>query len=141
MPTNYTERTRVAIAVTDGSANLLFVRALGAGEFLSGLNALTAAALLTITHGLGATPRRVNVLLMNYTAEQNYTPGMLLDPGAFNFTNSGAQHTGYVTQAGPTTALLRFQATSPVLILPNWTTGATFALTATSWRLLVGASL
>jgi hypothetical protein len=98
---------------------------------------ITAAGLLTLPHGLASTPHHIHFVLVNVTAELNYTTGQILPLDGFAQGNN--QGISCVPDA--TNLVLRYGSSATVFSIMNKTTGAISNITPANWKLRVYASL
>jgi hypothetical protein len=101
--------------------------------------AIVAAGAVTLTHGLGATPKLAQGYLVCVTAEQGYSIGDVV-PVAFNSNSSAnTDGLGVVARLTSTQILLRYGITTAVFIVLNATTGAIVSITPANWTFRVRA--
>lgn len=99
---------------------------------------ITAGALITLAHGLGAKPKLISLELVCKAAEHGYSVGDCItvpsQAGGYSTSNYGC-----TTRLDATNINLRFgsQVTATFLILNS--SGTNFGATNTNWRLIVRA--
>ena len=104
-------------------------------DYDSGDQTITAAALLTLSHGMSSAPKLVVLKLKCTTADAGYAINDEVEANvAMNAQTSGGGQSVYSTSS---TIYVRFS--TAVYQIPHKTTGAPTNLLATSWRLLVRA--
>jgi hypothetical protein len=103
-------------------------------SYTSSDQTLTAGGSLSLSHGLGAVPKIVTLLLVCQTADEGYSPGdlYLLEPGAQGVTDNGIGITLDSTNIG-----IRFGATSNSFRIINKSNGLDHQATQSSWKLRV----
>ena len=106
-------------------------------RFTSADQTITAAALLTIAHGLGVIPLMVRVKIRCTTAELGYSIG---DELLVGFGPEDSTGYGIAVVADATNIRIRFSSTAGALAVINFSSGATAsAITTTSWVLVAMA--
>ena len=114
--------------VTPGGlkAALLFSNGFESAEQAVTGNVISAA------HGLGATPKLMEVILRNKTAEGNYSVGDEVSILEMNNGTSGTQAWVNATTVGVTISTATLQ-------ILNKTTGAQFSITTADWKIVLRA--
>ena len=142
----------IAEFVSEGSGNwrcVDYTRASGSSltqqfttTYDSGDQTITAAGLLTLTHGLGKKPFGVQLKLKCTTAERGYAIGDEIEIAA-GFTDSAATSRGasvYTQSSDATTTLyVRYGSNANTFNLLDKGTGAISNITNANWRLIVKA--
>lgn len=117
-----------------GSGDVPFPTTLFSAVYTSADQTLTAAGLLTLAHGLGATPTLIQLFLKCSTANASHSVGDMV-PVAMSTSNIGPLCT---LTFDSTNVSVRF-ASVLNLTLPDKTSGSATALTSASWKLVVRA--
>lgn len=107
--------------------------------FTSAAQTITAAGLLTIAHGLSATPTMFQASLVNVTAEGGWTTG---NETAINISQqdaAGSSARGAQVYADATNVYVRFGSAANTFGLFNKTTGSEFYTTNANWTYKIRA--
>lgn len=105
--------------------------------YVSSEQSITAAGLLTLAHGLGATPSDVRLKLICKTAEHGYA---INDEIWVDQNQSGGGYTTvHAVYANATNVYVRFANSANAFIYAHKTTGASVFLTNANWKLIVRA--
>jgi len=108
--------------------------------FTSSAQTITSAGLLTLAHGLGATPTRFSGRLECQTTEAGWAVNDIAYCDIFN--NSDATTTAVnAIYADATNVYFVYSSTATVFQLPNKSTGTRNRLTNSKWKLIIGARL
>lgn len=120
---------------TQAAFNALPVRS----EYVSPQQTITAGALLTLAHGLGAVPRLVSLTLVCVTADAGYSVGDEVEIVTTNGVDTNASTRGLSLRKNATNLFIRFntQAT-PLTVIPS-AGGANVTITIANWRLVARA--
>lgn len=110
---------------------------LGARSYTSAEQTITTSGLLTLAHGLGATPTRFSFRLKCQTAEAGWSIGNEM---MAEMSPSGASKINSV-YADATNVFVRYSDQASCFNGANKSTGAAVALTNANWKLIVRADL
>lgn len=118
---------------TDGSKNLSFVSiptTLFTASYTSADQSITYGTAVSLTHGLGAVPKIVNLYMVCQTADGGYSPGDIIQisPGDDNTT-------GLALYSTSTNITYRFSAAA--FAYPQKTSGNGFNPVAANWKVRV----
>lgn len=134
-------------AVTyDGTDFVLGGSALGGGAFAaeydSGEQTITAGGTLSLSHGLGAIPTLVQLVLRCKTAEIGYSVGdeLIVNNHAMYNTSSGTGSVGNSVVKTSSAVVVRFGANGYDILHKSTGAGGN-AITAGNWKLIVKAWL
>jgi hypothetical protein len=105
--------------------------------YVSSNQTITSAGLLTLAHGLGQAPKIVFLELVCATAEGGFSVNDVTTIGVNGTTNGQNRASSVYYDA--TNVYVRYSSTAGVFSAADKGTGATIALTNTSWRLRVRA--
>jgi hypothetical protein len=108
-----------------------------AGYYESPQQTITAAGPLTLAHGLGRKPISIETILICTVAEGGYSIGNEVPTPIHQ--DDGAAQRGCAIDPDTANLNLRYSNNANVYIIPNKTTGARFAITLASWRLIIRA--
>lgn len=97
---------------------------------------ITAAGTLTLTHGLGAAPKLLRVVLKCTTAEAGYAVN---DEVEHFLLNPATADRGVSLVPNATTIVVRYGAAAATFTVLNKTTGVAAAITNANWRMIVRA--
>lgn len=113
------------------------------GETASSPQAIPAnGSQVTISHGLGSTPRRVRWVLINVTPEFGYTAGMEIDVQQLLESNADNEYSSFATAANTTQLVAtRSNLGASTLVTTRLDDGTACALTSGSWQIKVYYSL
>lgn len=102
----------------------------------SGLQTITSAGLLNLTHGLGGAPFGVQIILECQSADNGYSTGdrLIYSPGSDSGTSTGMAVVITSTQVN-----IRFANGATPLNANNYGTGTPANLTNANWRVIVRA--
>ena len=104
-------------------------------EYISPEQTITTSGLLTLTHGLGAIPKLVDLTLICKVAEAGFAIG---DEVKISQAYDGnGRHSAIL--CGATTIRVRYGNSASVFATADFTSGALAALTNANWRLIVRA--
>lgn len=135
--------TAAAGTNTTQAASTAFVRNEIANHwYASAQQSIVSAGLVTLSHGLGAMPKIVNLELVCLVAENGYSVGDVVEQ-AWATPNQGSSPTGQgasVTKTS-TTIEIRYGAFTTVFPGLNKSTGALANFTNANWALVVRAML
>ncbi|CDZ55063.1 hypothetical protein [Neorhizobium galegae] len=106
--------------------------------FVSTQQVITSGGLLTLAHGLSATPTIFQFDLVCATTEANYSPPNVVPLVGMDM---GDTSRGAAVTADATNIYVRYGSAASVFVLPNKTTGTGAALTNGNWRLIVRAKV
>lgn len=137
-------------ALAPGTAGQ-FLRSAGAGADPTWLNppntrltqtaqqTITQAGALTIAHGLGSIPTRIDAFLVNVTGEGGFSSGNIV-PISVTSGGVGASARGMAVVLDATNINIRFANQTSVYSMPNFGSGADFPITNANWKvfLIVG---
>lgn len=123
------------ILTSDGSGNWFFK---GSVSYESVDITLAAAALSTLTHGLGKFPDVVLIYLVNRIAEGGYSVGDYLDYNP-NLYGGGGGGIGIHALVPALATIAYRQASIAGWAIANKTTGVPFNITAADWKIRVKA--
>lgn len=107
-------------------------------EYVSAQQTITSAGLLTLPHGLGLTPKRVEFDLVCAAAENGWSVGDRVLSVSPHQADSVANRSNAI-YADSTNVYVRFTAAANCFTLANKSTGVNAALTNANWRLVVRA--
>lgn len=107
--------------------------------FTSSNQTITSAGLLTLAHGLGASPELIQLRLKCLTAEFNYSIGDEVIINNNENDNGTTTNTGVSVVVDATNLVIRFGSNANVYIVQNKTTGAAAFLTNANWALIAKA--
>lgn len=108
-------------------------------EFVSALQACTAAALSTIAHGLGVVPKTIDFEIECVsTGEYNWSVGDVLKVGA-GWNADLANNRGFAIYADATNVYVRMGSGAAPLTIINKTTGAAAGITVARWNFRIRA--
>lgn len=114
---------------------------LGAADYDSGNQTITAAGLLTLAHSLGEVPVLIKAYLVCTTTQANWAVNDEYDLSAHMPQNATTLGTGAAIYYDSTNIYVRFGSNSNTFIGLNKTTGAYANFTNSSWRLVIRAWL
>lgn len=106
--------------------------------FSSSQQVITPAGALTLAHGLGAIPALIKSYIVCQTGELGYTAGDIV-PVPENGSDFTASGTGYTVVPDATNLNVRYGNHASVFAIVRKDTGASAAITAANWKLLVRA--
>jgi hypothetical protein len=131
------QKALIGMAYTDASSNILCVLPIGAGEFLSAPQAMTANGSLTLTHGLSIRPANISFSMLCITAQATWVAGDIRQSES-GLLWGGAAHAGWDSYATTSVVNVRFHVTNVGLLVDRSSGGAVFA-TPANWLLIVRA--
>jgi len=108
-----------------------------AAVFVSAQYTITNGGLLTIPHGLGATPTVIVAYVVNIVAEDGYSVGDIIEQPNLANLGGAAQGWGVVCKADATNIYCRIGASGMANI--NWTNGDGGPITSANWKLFFRA--
>lgn len=109
-------------------------------RFVSSNQAITSAGTLTIAHGLGITPYRVDPFLYCETAEYGFSIGDVITASTSEYSR-GVAGRGMAITWDSTNIYVRYGNSAQVFEVVRKDTGASVALTNANWKLRLGAIL
>lgn len=104
-------------------------------EFISAEQTITTGGALTIAHGLTGTPKLVQALLRNKTAELNYSIGDEIDMAAINSGTDSMIQWGWATYISGSNVKVAFGNTG--MVVPNAVGGVRSNITNGNWKLII----
>lgn len=109
-------------------------------EYVSPEQVITSAGSLTLAHGLGVLPKLYRTSIICKTAEQNYSPGDVVEVGGFaDVTDTGSFTKGVAIFSDSDNIGIRYVSSASAFQVINKTTGASAQVTNANWRLVVRA--
>lgn len=111
-------------------------RSVFTAEYVSPEQVITSAGTLTLTHGLGQTPKLLRVTIICKTAEGNYAVN---DEVEWGIQGDSGNNRGVVLVPSPTTIFVRYSDPASVFAIPTKTAGTILGLTNGNWRMIVRA--
>ena len=108
-------------------------------EYVSPEQAISAAGLLTLSHGLGVVPKQCTGELVCKTAEFGYSIGQVINCNLTLTSTSALDNKGISMAKDATNLTGRFGSNVSAFGAHNFTTGAGVDLTNANWRLIVRA--
>jgi len=108
-------------------------------SFISAEQAITAAGLLTLAHGLNDVPVIVIIELVCKIDEDGYVAGDIVDYDSSNQHDGTAGDKGISVVKDATNVKIRFGSDAMSMKLLNFTTGNGTAITNSKWKLVVKA--
>lgn len=109
-------------------------------RFVSSNQAITSAGTLTIAHGLGITPYRVDPFLYCETAEYGFSIGDVITASTSEYSR-GVAGRGMAITWDSTNIYVRYGNWTQVFEVVRKDTGVSVALTNANWKLRLGAIL
>lgn len=106
-------------------------------EFTSAQQNISGGALISMAHGLDATPKIVSTFLVCTIAEHGYSVGDTI--GFFFPAAATASNDNGVLIVDSTNVAIRFGSSTNPIMSNNKTTGAQVRLTQSSWKIIVRA--
>lgn len=107
-------------------------------RFVSAQQSYSAAALLTIPHGLGVAPDQVYLTLVCLTAEAGYSPGDIIHLGSIHRYDGVSR--GVSVWCDATNINARIGSDTTTMVVLEKTTGVGTNITAANWRLVFEAT-
>ena len=107
-------------------------------EFTSADQTISAAGLLTLAHGMGASPSVVMYYLICQTGELGYSAGDVVHISVESDSNNTVPRS-FTSVLDSTNISIRFGNTNPPFALLNKSTGAIAAITSANWKFRVKA--
>nr|WP_321526631.1 phage tail protein [uncultured Cohaesibacter sp.] len=108
-------------------------------EYTSAQQTITSGGLLTLAHGLGATPKLVSGYLVCKVAEEGYSVGDIVPMNPNTFSGGGTFSNGYVVVVDSSKLYVRFCAGAAVFHPLNYSSGSARTITNANWRLVLQA--
>lgn len=109
-------------------------------EYSSAEQTITSAGLLTISHGLGTTPKLIQGRLVCKVAEAGYSVGdEIIAPITYDVSDNGANIRGCMVIPDSANIVVKFNSASVVFGAFNKSTGGSANLTNANWRLVLRA--
>lgn len=123
-----------------GSGDLQIAGGALSKSYTSPQQTITSGGTLTLSHGLGETPKIIGVELVCLVAENGYSTGDVLDQTMFSYANTTAQSRNCAVTKNSAQLHVTFSNVSgAVFVAPNKTTGSLVGLNNPNWALVVRA--
>jgi hypothetical protein len=127
-------------AVGDNSTRIATTAWAASRRFVSAGQTITAAGLITVAHGLGARPAFISAHIECTTADAGYSIGDIVDVALVNNSDAATSRANGV-YADATNINVRITNATNAFLIGNKSTGASAAITNTSWQLFIRAGL
>jgi hypothetical protein len=108
-------------------------------EYVSPDQTIVAAGLVTLTHGLGVTPKVIMGYLVCVTAELGYSIGDVVPVGLGSNSSADSNSFGVAVRLGATQIVARYGGQALVFLVLRADTGVLATIVPANWRLRIGA--
>ena len=108
-------------------------------EYVSPEQTITAGGTLSLSHGLGVTPKLLRTILVCKTSEAGYSGGDELDLSGFQPQQAASAAYGVGITPGSSSIAVIFANSTGVFLVPVKSTGAIGVINPANWRLIVRA--
>lgn len=143
MPTNYDRRSPALFSFvrTAGVNSVPIMLNAPNKKFVSALQTITSAGLLTLPHGMATVPDFVQGELVCLTADIGYAVGdiVVVNPAGNGYGSGGAAAQGVVFRKDATNIYVRYGSGTNPFQLMNGTTGVVANMTNANWNFRVRA--
>ena len=109
--------------------------------YTSGEISIVTSSLTTLTHGLGAEPKRVRAYLLCKTAEKGYAVGAKVELSPSTFYMASANDASGIQLSLPNATTIDISVGNCLPFFPYRAGGYATYITAANWRIIVEASL